>query len=342
MRVFNIKYEVLDMNSYEIVKRAIEFNSPERLPCEFASLGVSDTYFVKWNQKGAGGTKNVNTYDEWGCLWTRSEVHNMGQVKGHPLPEWSSMDGYIWPDADNPEFYSGMEKRFEKSEGKYILTGIFMLLFERLYSLRGFENTLVDLYMETEKIEKLADRIVDYDIGMIENISGRFPGQIHGFHFTEDWGTEISTFISPALWNEFFKKRYVRIFQAAKKAGWHIWMHSCGKINNIMDGLIDAGVDVLNLQQPRVLGIEEVGKKFAGRVCFSTICDIQSTLPFKSDSDIREEARLIMDCWGTDRGGLILSDYGDGKAIGISDDTKRIMYQAFLEHDRWANAWSVK
>lgn len=323
------------MNSYEIVKRAIEFGYPERLPCEFACCGISDTHWVDWRQTGSGDKGKKETLDEWGCLWARSEQSNMGQVKGHPLHDWSLIDGFKWPDPCNTGFYSGMEEKFENSEGKYILTGIFMLLFERLHSLRGFENTLTDLYLECDKIGMLADRIVDYDIAIIENISGKFPGRIHGFSFTDDWGTELATFINPVLWNEFFKPRYKKIFDAAKKAGWHVWMHSCGNITGIIEGLIEIGVNVLNLQQPRVLGIEEIGNRFAGRVCFSTTCDIQHTLPFKSEQDIVDEARLLMECWGTSKGGLILSEYGDGRAIGVPDEKKRVMFDAFIRYDRW-------
>ena len=323
------------MKSYDIVKKAIEFNCPERLPCEFNSMGFSDTHYVNWNQIGIGDKSKKETYDEWGCLWARTEQANMGQVKGHPLPDWGLIDKFKWPDPDDMKFYKGMEQKFLGSEGKYIITEIFMLLFERMHSLRGFENTLVDLYMERENIDKLADKIVEFDIALIENISSRFPGQIHALKFTDDWGTELSTFISPELWSEFFKPKYKKIFDAAKKVGWHVWMHSCGKVNEIVGGLIDVGVDVLNLQQPQILGIEEFGKRFAGKVCFSTLCDIQHTLPFKGDREIAEEAKLLIDCWGTEKGGLILSDYGDGRAIGVPDSKKKIMFDAFMKYDRW-------
>ena len=326
------------MNSYEVVKSAIEFTTPDRLPCEFPSMGICDTRWVSWNQIGTGDKSQRETLDEWGCLWARTEQSNMGQVKGHPLLDWSALDQFRWPDPDNPAFYEGMEGRFAGTEGKYILTGIFMLLFERLHSLRGFENTLADLYLETERVEMLADRIVEYDIAIIRNISSRFPGQIHGLSFTDDWGTEKATIVSPAKWDEFFKPRYKRIFDAIKAAGWHVWMHSCGKVNGIMEGLLEVGVDVLNLQQPRALGIEDVGRQFAGRVCFSTTCDIQHTLPFKGEQDIIDEARLLMECWGTERGGFILSEYGDGRAIGVPDEKKKIMLDAFLKYDRWKKA----
>jgi hypothetical protein len=326
------------MSSYEVVRRAIEFQKPDRLPVRFASLGLSDVVCIKWKQTGTGDHVYRRTLDEWGCLWTRSETENMGQVKGHPLEDWAALDHYRWPDADDPAFYEGMEAKFEGTDGKYIITDIFMLLFERMHALHGFENTLMDLYLERERIEMLADRIVEFDLGIMANTARRFPGRIHGFSFTDDWGTELATFIRPALWDEFFKPRYKRIFDAAHGYGWHVWMHSCGKVNAIVDSLIEIGLNVINLQQPRALGIEEMGRRFRGRICFESLCDIQATLPWKGSDDIREEAHLLLKHWATPEGGFILSDYGDGRAIGVPLEKKQIMLNAFLAADPWKSA----
>ncbi len=325
----------MSMSSYEVVRRAIEFNSPDRIPLRFDALEVSDVHMVRTNQILPNNHTERKNFDEWGCCWVRSQMANMGQVKGHPLENWSTLKSYKWPDPNNPSLYEGMESRFGGSKGKYILTGIFMLLFERMHSLRGMENVLADLYLETERIEMLADKIVEYDIAVIRNIAERFPGRIHAFSFTDDWGSETATFISPVKWGEFFKPRYARIFEAARKAGWHIWMHTCGKVNEIIEGLIDIGLDVINLQQPRVLGIEEIGQQFRGHICFESLCDIQRTLPSGNPEQIRAEAQLLLENWGTDKGGFILSDYGEGKAIGVEVKKKKIMLEAFQEFDPW-------
>jgi uroporphyrinogen decarboxylase len=325
----------MPMSSYEVVRRAIEFGTPDRLPLRFVSLGLSDTHVVKWNQIGTGDHAYRQTLDEWSCTWVRSAERNMGQVKGHPLADWSALDAFRWPDGDDPAFYEGMEARFEGSEGKYVLTSIFMLLFERMHTLHGFENTLTDLYADRPRMEMLADRIVDFDLQIIENVARRFPGHIHGFSFTDDWGTELATFVNPKLWDEFFKPRYKRIFDAIRAHDWHVWMHSCGKVNAILNGLIEIGLDVVNLQQPRALGIEDVGREFGGRICFESLCDIQATLPWRGVKEINEEAQLLLEQWATPAGGFILSDYGDGEAIGVPVETKQSMLDAFMLADRW-------
>ncbi len=323
------------MSSEEVMRRAIEFERPDRLPLHLPALGYDDVHSVGWNQVGTGNHRFRETLDEWGCTWVRSEIDNMGQVKGHPLQDWAAWDAFEWPDPNDPDFYEGMEARFEGSEGKYVTTGIFMLLFERMHALHGFEATLTDLYLERERIEALADRIVEFDLQIMQNIGERFGNRIHALNFSDDWGTQQNVFICPQLWDEFFKPRYKRIFDAAHDLGWHVWMHSCGKVNEIIESLIDIGLDIIELQQPKALGIEEVGRRFRGRICFASLCDIQHTLPFADDSAIWEEAKLLLREWATPDGGFILIDYGAGHAIGVDQDKKAVMLDAFLGADPW-------
>jgi uroporphyrinogen decarboxylase len=320
--------------SYEVVHRALTFTGPDRLPMRFAAPLPNDTHGVATNARGTGGRDpNSDTYDEFGCHWVRSAVANMGQVKGHPLEDWDALRTYRWPDPDDPAFYEGMEGRFAGSEEKYILTGIFMLLFERMHALRGMANVLTDLYADPGRAAFLADRIVEYDLGVIRNIGARFGRRIHGFTFTDDWGTQQASFVSPRMWRAFFQPRYATLFEAIHAQGWSIWMHSCGKVNEIIEPLIEVGLDCIDLQQPRLLGIEEIGRRYRGRICFSTTCDIQATLPYRDAEEIRAEARLLLEHWAAPEGGFVLSGYGDGTAIGTPAWKQEAMIEAFRAHD---------
>ena len=322
--------------SRQVITNAIEFGTPDRLPVISAVKEESDVQWVKWNYFSPGADVSAGVvYDDWQCGWQKSEVANMGLVTVHPLLDWADYDTYEFPNPNEDRFYEGMEAKLAQSGDKYVTTSIFMLLFERLHSLRGFENTLTDLYLEPEKLGRLADRIVDFNIAIIENIARRFPGKVHALDSTDDWGTELDLFISPEMWREFFKPRYKKIFDACHKVGWHAWMHSCGKVDSIILDLADAGLNVINLQQPAVFDIEEVGKRCAGKICFETLCDIQCTLPLNDEEKINKEAKLIIDNWGTDKGGLIFSHYSDYAGINVGEEAQRKMHDAFLRHDRW-------
>ena len=116
-------------------------------------------------------------------------------------------------------------------------------------------------------------------------------------------------------------------------------MHSCGKINKALPGLIQAGLDTVNMQQPRTNGIDDIGRQFAGKICFASLCDIQKTLPRGDPREIRAEAWRLMSTWGKPEGGFILADYGDHAAIGATPQAKRIMLDAFREQDPWRRGW---
>ena len=48
--------------------------------------------------------------DEWGAVWEKSEVENMGQMKKHPLRDWANLETYRFPDPDEDSLtfrYSG-------------------------------------------------------------------------------------------------------------------------------------------------------------------------------------------------------------------------------------------
>ncbi|HEY3377164.1 MAG TPA: uroporphyrinogen decarboxylase family protein [Armatimonadota bacterium] len=319
------------MTSREIVKRAITFSRPERLPVRIGELGVDDTAGVpvRLSLDYLPAAPHV---DEWGCLWGHTDVVNMGQVKGHPLEDLRGLDAYPMPDYTDDSCYRDVEAALHgiAQDGKYAVSHIFMVLFERMHSLHGFEQTLMDLYLDRPAMEALADRIVEVRISQVREFSRRFPGRLDGWGMTDDWGTQQAAFISQELWMDFFLPRYTRIFDAMHEAGCDVWVHSCGKVNEIIEGYIQAGVNVVNLQQPRALGIREVGDRYRGRITFESLSDIQVSLPSGRRDLVDEDAAQLMAHWANADGGFILGDYGDNAAIGVHDPTlKRHMYATF-------------
>lgn len=334
------------MTPKEVVTRAIEFRSPPRLPIAGYSEEVDDYTHIRYQPVKPPQAQARDDVDEWLCVWAKTDTPNMGQVKGHPLEDLARMDAFGWPDADDPRRYADVPRQLAELRAdparrvKYCQTGIFMILWERMHSLHGFENCMIDLVEDDPRLHELADHILQFDLGVVANMHRLCGDAIDEFGFTEDWGTQNDLQISPQLWRRFFLPRYRRLFAAIHDCGWRINMHSCGKINKALPGLIEVGLDTVNMQQPRTNGIEEIGRDFAGKICFATLCDIQKTLPRSDPGEIRAEAELLMRTWGTPAGGFILGDYGDHAAIGATPEAKQIMLDAFRELDPWKNGWS--
>ena len=76
----------------------------------------------------------------------------------------------------------------------------------------GFEHCRT--CAERQSMEWLADKVMEYNLGIMEN-HARFPGQIHGFSFTDDWGT--SSYLCEPQDGTVFKPRYKVLFDSIRQ-----------------------------------------------------------------------------------------------------------------------------
>ncbi|MFH1378017.1 MAG: uroporphyrinogen decarboxylase family protein [Planctomycetota bacterium] len=333
----------MPMSPRDVVRAAVQFQTPDRLPVRMNAIGYDDVVGVSLRLDSERSKKGIGA-DEWGCVWGKTDVKNMGQVIGHPIKSLDQIDSHPFPDPHDPAVIASVETMLEKNKtaNRYVAVDQFMILFERMHSLIGFKECLEGLATEPDAMARLADRIVAYDIERLRFVGDVFGSKIDSYSGTDDWGTQIDSFISPKMWREFFLPRYKRICDACKDYGWNVHLHSCGKVNRLLPLMREAGIKSVNLQQPRALGIETVGQAMRGKICFDSLADIQTTLPSGRLDEIEKDADMLLTHWAAPTGGFILSDYGDGEAIGASNDAKKTMLRAFLDRDPYAKKSGVQ
>lgn len=315
------------MNSYEIVKRAIKFEGTKRIPFNFENIGYTDFAIVNYTSQSKRISESEET-DEWDCIWKKWEDKGlMGEPVGYPLGDWDSLKRYKWPDPNDPCRYTGIEEKLRKAGDKFVLAGIDGIL-RRARFLRGFSNLMEDFYLQPDKIHELLERLLDFSLRILHHYSN-FKG-IHGISMPEDWGIQTQPFLKTPIFREFFTPIYKKLFDVVHSYGWIFRMHSDGKINDLIEEFIDYGLDVIELEQPRALGIEEIGERYRGRICFEASIDIQATLPKGDRESIREEAKELLQNWATSKGGFIAVCY-HGSDIGVSDEVVRMAFEAFQE-----------
>ncbi len=322
------------MNSREIVRRAIEFDRPPRLPFFQSEVKeVPDDVLGIWemDRAEAGWFFDIPGMDDWGCRWAISDVRNMGQVVGHPLADWSELNRYTPPDPRNPYYFERIGPLLDEAGERYVVVTCHFNLIERLHMLHGFAATMEDFYLVPQKIETLLDMILAFKLEHLEELHRRFGARVNGIFLTDDWGTQQGVFVGKNIFDKFFAGRYETLFGAIHGYGWHAILHSCGKVNDLVSRFIELGVDVLNLQQPRAYGLVEFGERFKGKVCFLTTVDIQTTLPHGIEKEVREEANLLVRHWSTPEGGFIVFNYGDPNALGVPPEMTEVMFDEFVK-----------
>jgi uroporphyrinogen decarboxylase len=337
------------LNGYERIKANINFTGPDRIGLRFDRIeNVSDVcrIFVlppnnnRDKNKKYSVSKKVRPasgeYDEWGCLWESEDAtgSDMGQVVNIPIDDWDNINDYNWPDPKAEGRFDGLEEALNDAEekGLYVQLNSPQCIFERMHFLRGFEDTLMDCMCEPELIEEMAKNLANYQIGIIEEAARLGKGRIHCYDTTDDWGTQSNLMIPPEVFREIFKPQYKRVFDKAHECGMDVRLHTDGKINSILPDFIELGVDILNIHQPRLVGIDEVSEIAQGKICFEAAIDIQSTLPTGDLVKIEEEAKELCMKWATPMGGLIGVEYGYLSAIGTTKESMLYALEMFKKY----------
>jgi uroporphyrinogen decarboxylase len=343
-------YREKEMNSREKVVRAIQFQKPDYLPVSHAILPSAQYRYGKklseiinsfhedfgWHllpdlpaEKLPPLYKPGKNYDDWGTGWFVTVRGRCGIPIDYPIkPDLSDYDNYRWPEvfgAGVPKYrlYSG---HMSGKSDAYYARGGWIVFFEQMQQLVGFDNLLVALTVEIPEVYRLRDDLLKFNLEWIDNW---LKSDYQGLHFADDWGSQTNLLIPPDLWRSFFKPVYKEMFSRVKSRGLHVWYHSDGNILEIIPDLIELGVDVLNCQAS-VMDMNEL-KKFAGKLAFRTDIDRQKILPFVSPGEVKDYIFYLFHQLGTADGGII--------ACGeISEDVPleniKAMYEAFIEF-RW-------
>ena len=184
---------------------------------------------------------------------------------------------------------------------------------------------MMDLYTDRDRVEQVLDIVFGFENAIIEQAL-HYP--VDCINFGDDWGTQKGLMISLDLWREIFLPRYRDQFARIKDSGKKIWMHSCGNVHAIIGDWISLGLDVIELLQPDVMGVENLANDFGGKVCFCCSVDHQRRAISGTRDEIFAYAKHLHDTLGTFNGGFIgyVEDYA---CLGMSEQNYQWIREAF-------------
>jgi len=323
------------MTGKERVKRAVLFQGPDRVPRDLPEPWGTDFLHIgpdadpRWEA-------SIQGEDEWGCVWVKDKGDKtMGQVKVHPLLDYSSLTNYRFPDYDLPIRYERAKKMLQENvEDKFVLAGVPISFIHRLEYLRGHVGAWTDPYEHPQELGRLLDKMADIAIDAINHFAAIGAD---GIISCDDWGLQDRPMVSPAIFREFFKPRYARVYRFARECGLLTFLHSCGYIIDLLDDLIDAGLQVIQMDQQENMGVEELSSRFGGRLAFWCPVDIQQTMVKGTLEEIRAYARLLIESLGKFNGGFISKWYPSPEAVEHSREAIAVMCEAFVEFGNYSS-----
>ena len=248
--------------------------------------------------------------DRWGSVWGYAYSGLEGQVVQQPLADWSAFKHFRPPEpATGNDFdeldWPKIRGDFEQARSDNAVAGGYVshgFLFQRLYYLRGFENLMEDFGREDERLGKLIDMIVEFNLELVRRFLDSGADVIY---FGDDLGMQDRLTISPGMWRRYIEPAYAKIFSECRRAGVHVYLHSDGYIADILGDLIEAGVTIVNAQD-LVNGLDAIRRELKGRVCIDLDIDRQKIVPWGTPEQIERHIHACVQTLGSKDGGLML------------------------------------
>jgi uroporphyrinogen decarboxylase len=273
-------------------ERAMQFLGSDCRP-------VTPKPFARWNPPPAPPGCFV---DIWGITWRQVAYGNdcyYWELAGHPLAEATiaDLDRYPWPDTDDPGYTAALAEEtqtiYENTPYALMADPLFKSLWEVGYMLRGLEQFLVDLVADPDFVTALMEKLLAINIKMTGRFLDAVGPYIQVIRAGDDLATQQGPLMSPRSFRTLLKPFYKRYFDFVKsKTEARLFYHSCGNVVDLLDDLIEIGVDIINPVQVSAMGDTAALKaRFGDRVVFWGAIDTQHVLPNGTPADVEAEVR---------------------------------------------------
>jgi uroporphyrinogen decarboxylase len=334
------------MTSRERVKRAINFQRPDRIP-HYLPDGKTNDILWMWPERPAPqkdwytiGDHDQMT-DHWGVTFQRMAGGRIGrgEVLYPSLPDITQQESFIFPDMNNSGYLEEIRKQIEGNnrtqDPKYCLGVMsFGSLNEGIHNNMGIQSMFLAYYEHPEHLKKLIARFAE---AQKESIRLLAEAGCDGVMAYDDWGLQDSLMISREMINEFFMPHYRENWSYAHSLGVDVWLHSCGYIIEILPDLIDAGLTVVQMDQQENMGLENLAKKTDHELAFWCPVDIQRTMIEGTLQEIRDYAKKMITTLGSVNGGYISMAYSTPEDVNHTPEKLTAMSNSFRLHEGYFN-----
>lgn len=245
------------------------------------------------------------------------------------ISDRESFDNYQWPDPDKCDYSIYDQLSADLPRGmKGIVCGPGGVL-ENVIRLVGYDSMCI---MTIEDPELLQDIFAGVGSALLRHyeIAAQFDS-VGALISNDDWGFNSQTMLSPADFEKYLFPWHREIAAACHKAGKQVLLHSCGKLEEIMDVIIDdIGYDGKHSYEDKIMPIEDAYEKYHSRIALLGGIDLDFVCRH-SPEEVYQRSRKMIER-AAERGSYAL---GTGNSVPeyTPDENYFAMTRAAVEKD---------
>jgi len=186
------------------------------------------------------------------------------EAKG-PITNWQEFEAYTWPEV-TPACFRTMEATARHlPEGMKIIAMLPGGPMENITFLMGFETFSYALMDQPDLIAAITEKIAEILIKVVEHTCSMEA--VGAQWINDDMGFKGGTLCAPSVLREYVFPTQKHICEIIHAAGKPVLLHSCGKLDQIMDELIvEVGIDAKHSFEDVIMPVWEVKRLWGSRL----------------------------------------------------------------------------
>lgn len=211
-----------------------------------------------------------------------------------PITSWEEFEKYPWPDPAKAgtRALEWHEKNLP-DDMCVVGSGGFAHFAELLSWLMGYETLCYALYDNRDLVKAIADRLLAIYTTTLERIL-QFQ-RVKAVWGSDDMGFKTGTLISPDDLREFVLPGHRKMAAMAHAAGRPYLLHACGRLDSIMDDLInDVRIDARHSFEDTIESVTDAKVKYGNRIALLGGIDVDF-IARAAEPEVRKRVRRTLE-----------------------------------------------
>jgi len=204
------------------------------------------------------------------------------------IKSFEDLERFYFPSASEIDYTNFEKVKGLLPEGMGVI-GQYGDIFTMTWELMGFEHFAFSLFDNPELVKALNDRIGNLVLSMFDFISGQ--DSVNIIWYSDDIAYKTGLMVSPSILDIYFFPWLEKIGNLTKKYSKPFIYHSDGVLYQVMDKLIDCGIDALHPIEPKAMQIADVKRKYGEKLSLIGNIDVDLLCRGKGN-DIRNQVLL--------------------------------------------------
>jgi len=182
------------------------------------------------------------------------------------IHERADLDRFPWEAASRIDVDALRKAREALPEGMKAVA-VSGKIFTLTWMLMGFNNFSLKLIMDESLVSDVFEKVADIQFRALDMILDM--DHVGAVWAIDDLAFGTGAMISPQAFRDHIFPHYRKMAEMCHRRGLFFAFHSDGKLDELLEDLIDLGVDLLHPIDPGCMDIFEVKKQVGDRICLA-------------------------------------------------------------------------